>query len=280
MKLWLIAAGLIGLVLTLNAEIVSKNGLATDSATGLVWQDEPYTQVEKTAYDKNTNNGKVGNWEYSKEYCENLTLGGYGDWRLPNIYELLTLIDNTKSKEPYVIEGIKNIVSKGYWSSASHAFDTSLVGFLNFSNGDGSWYYKTDSYYVRCVRSKQLNFDDLVILKNKGKVKVSQGNIEQISPKKEQERFSKQSNSSQNNSSNYRRATVTFFQEQDYKAPVGGTQFYSVGCSDGTGGVVSLSEVGKSYGSICGSNTQKGFNQCKPKNSWSLSLSAQALCEN
>lgn len=280
MKLKLIAASLISLILPLNAQIVSKDGIATDSATGLVWQDEPYTQVEKTAYDKNTNNGKVGNWEYSKEYCENLTLGGYGDWRLPNIYELLTLIDNTKSKEPYVIEGIKNIVSKGYWSSASYAFDTSLAWFLSFSSGDGGWYYKTDSYYVRCVRSKQLNFDNLVILKNKGKVKVSQGNIDQISPKKEQERFSKQSNSSQNNSSNYQRATVTFFQEQDYKAPVGGTQFYSVGCSDGTGGVVSLSEVGKSYGSICGSNTQKGFNQCKPKNSWSLSLSAQALCEN
>ena len=151
---------------------------------------------------------------------------------------------------------------------------------MKFDYGDDGWGNKTDSMYVRCVRAGQLNFDNLIILKNKGKVKVSQGNIDQISPKKEQERFSKQSNSSQNNSSNYQRVTVTFFQEQDYKAPVGGTQFYSVGCSDGTGGVVSLSEVGKSYGSICGSNTQKGFNQCKPKNSWSLSLSAQALCEN
>lgn len=81
-------------------------------------------------------------------------------------------------------------------------------------------------------------------------------------------------------SSHHGRATVTFFKEQDYKAPVGGTQFYSVGCSDGTGGVVSLSDVGKNYGSICGSNTQKGFNQCKPRDNWSLSLAAQALCEN
>lgn len=251
---------LLSLCITLNAQIVSTNGIATDSATGLVWQDDSEAKTNKKE------------WKSAKAYCENLTLGGYNDWRLPNVFELSTLLDNTKSKEPYVVDGIKYIDSFYYWSSTiyteliSHAWD------VDFYYGHDNAYNKTNNYYVRCVRAIQLNFDNLVILKNKGKVKVSQGNIDQISPKKDQERFSKQSN--------YQRATVTFFQEQDYKAPFGGTQFYSVGCSDGTGGVVSLTEVGKNYGSICGSNTQKGFNQCKPKNSWSLSLSAQALCEN
>jgi hypothetical protein len=41
---------------------------------------------------------------------------------------------------------------------------------------------------VRCVRAGQLNFDNLVILKNKGKVKVSQENIDTISPKEEARR--------------------------------------------------------------------------------------------
>ena len=65
MKFKFLILVLLSLCVTLNAQIISENGIATDSATGLVWQDEPYTQVEKTAYDKNTNNGKVGNWEYS-----------------------------------------------------------------------------------------------------------------------------------------------------------------------------------------------------------------------
>ncbi len=276
MKFKFLILVLLSLCVTLNAQIISENGIATDSATGLVWQDEPYTQVEKTAYDKNTNNGKVGNWEYSKEYCENLILGGYGDWRLPNIYELNTLLDNTKSSKPYVINGIKNIVSEVYWSSTTHASDSSSARNVVFNTGKDGNGAKTVSLYVRCVRAEQLNFDNLVILKNKGKVKISQENINEISPKKREKSGSPQSALLQSKS----RATVTFFQEQDYKAPVGGTQFYSVGCSDGTGGVVSLTEVGKNYGSICGSNTQKGFNQCKPKNSWSLSLSAQTLCEN
>lgn len=259
---------LLSLCVTLNAQIVSINGIATDSATGLVWQDNSDAKTNRK------------DWDSAKAYCENITLGGYSDWRLPNIYELSTLLDNTKSKEPYVIEGIKNIVSKYYWSSSIYTELTSHAWDVDFYYGYVNAYNKTNSYYVRCVRAGQLNFDDLVILKNKGKVKVSQENIEQISPKKNQEEFPKQSKSSKNNSSNYQRVSVTFFQEQDYKAPVGGTQFYSVGCSDGTSGVVSLSEVGKNYGSICGSNTQRGFNQCKPKNNWSLSLSAQALCEN
>lgn len=35
-------------------------------------------------------------WDDAKEYCENLTEGGYTDWRLPNINELRTLIKNCK----------------------------------------------------------------------------------------------------------------------------------------------------------------------------------------
>ena len=55
--------------------MISKNGIAKDSATGLEWQDEPYTQAEKTAYDKSTNSGKAFG------ICKNhivkiLTLGG------------------------------------------------------------------------------------------------------------------------------------------------------------------------------------------------------------
>lgn len=59
-----------------------------------VWngKDEPYTKAEIKAHFGNQNIGKMGNREYANKYCENLTLGGYDDWRLPNIYELVTLM--------------------------------------------------------------------------------------------------------------------------------------------------------------------------------------------
>ena len=72
-----------------------------------MWQDESYTSLEEVAYNDGKNYNKVGNEEYAKGYCENLTLDGFSDFRLPNIYELTTLIDNTKSEEPYIVDGIK-----------------------------------------------------------------------------------------------------------------------------------------------------------------------------
>jgi hypothetical protein len=188
MKKKIFGIALLGFLSTLNAGVISQNGIAKDSATGLMWQDEPITEAEKTAIEKYTNNGKVGNWNYAKAYCENLTLGGYSDWRLPNIYELTTLLDNTKSSDPQVLDGIENIASDSYWSSTTGASGSSNVWLVLFSYGYDSWNDKTNSFYVRCVRAGQLNFDNLVILKNQGKVKVSQENIDKISPKKEAKR--------------------------------------------------------------------------------------------
>ena len=37
------------------------------------------------------------NWETSLAYCENLTLGGKSDWRLPNIKVLSFLLHSTNS---------------------------------------------------------------------------------------------------------------------------------------------------------------------------------------
>lgn len=154
----------------ISSNIVSINGIANDGVTGLMWQDDSsVTTIKK-------------DWNEAKPYCENLTLGGYSDWRLPNIFELSTLIDNTKSEEPYVVDGIKNIDSNDYWSSTTYAEDTGDAGVVYFSSGNGDWYYKAISRYVRCVRAGQLNFDDLSLLKKSGKIKVSQENIDRIKP--------------------------------------------------------------------------------------------------
>ncbi len=50
-------------------------GVLLDKATCLMWESEP---------------GFIagGNWEPSKTYCENLSLGGFDDWRMPTVLEL------------------------------------------------------------------------------------------------------------------------------------------------------------------------------------------------
>jgi hypothetical protein len=72
----LIALMAIGMMVSVaSATVISKNGIAKDSATGLEWQDEPYIDAEKEAYGKDREYGKAANWEYANQYCENLSLG-------------------------------------------------------------------------------------------------------------------------------------------------------------------------------------------------------------
>lgn len=274
------------------ADVVSQNGIAKDSATGLVWQDEPYTSAEEDARISDKNYGKAGNWEYAKKYCQDSRLGGFSDWRLPNIYELVTLIDNTKSKAPYAIRGMQNVALFFYWSSITSVSDTSfalgaIFDYGDYSNSD----VKRHSNYIRCVRGEQMDFDTLTLLKKSGKVKVSQKNINKISPvaeakrKKEadtsaqQDKEREEKEKQQNASRSLRQSTeVTFIKEQN-KASLGERQNYTVGCSDGSFGIVYITDTGKSYGNICASNANKGYNVCKGID-WSVSLAAQAACGN
>ena len=53
------------------------DGTITDLNTGLTWQQTP--------------NFKRMSFDEAKEYCQNLEVGGYDDWRLPTIKELYSL---------------------------------------------------------------------------------------------------------------------------------------------------------------------------------------------
>ena len=57
------------------------NGTVSDSVTGLMWQQGD---------GQNDDGGRT--WEEALGYCENLSLGGHSDWRLPNVRELETLV--------------------------------------------------------------------------------------------------------------------------------------------------------------------------------------------
>jgi uncharacterized protein (TIGR02145 family) len=55
---------------------------------GLMYQNQPFTSQDKSHYDNQTNGGRVWDWKGAKNYCSDLTLGNYRDWRLPNREEL------------------------------------------------------------------------------------------------------------------------------------------------------------------------------------------------
>ncbi|RJP66703.1 MAG: DUF1566 domain-containing protein [Ignavibacteriales bacterium] len=59
------------------------DGTITDVATGLMWMQN--------------DNGTPILWENALSYAENFTYAGYSDWRLPDVKELQSIIDYTRS---------------------------------------------------------------------------------------------------------------------------------------------------------------------------------------
>lgn len=130
------------LALSLQADYTrdATKNVVTDNVSGLMWQDDAI--------------GSTMNWVTALTTCENLTLGGYTDWRLPNYNELYYLADRSKTN-PAISPVFTQVVSGYYWSSSTYARDTSNARSVYFYNGNDYWNFKTDSVYVRCVRGGQ-----------------------------------------------------------------------------------------------------------------------------
>jgi hypothetical protein len=78
-------------------DCVNEYSIWCDDETDLCWQDP-----QKDAYEKDENGEYIDIGVASKEaiqYCEELVLGGYDDWRLPAIGELRTLIAGNPATE-------------------------------------------------------------------------------------------------------------------------------------------------------------------------------------
>ena len=66
---------------TQQSLVDNGDGTVTDNRTGLIWQQgEPGAMT----------------WNSALTYCEGLSLAGSTDWRLPNIKELESLVDETR----------------------------------------------------------------------------------------------------------------------------------------------------------------------------------------
>lgn len=102
-----------------NDFVDNGNNTISDQATGLMWQK--------------SDSAKGLNWEEALAYAENLTLGGYDDWRLPNAKELQSIVDYKRSPQTTsspAIDPLFNtsaITNEGgstdypyYWTSTTH----------------------------------------------------------------------------------------------------------------------------------------------------------------
>lgn len=88
-----------------------KDGTVYCDDTNLMWEDSGF--VGDTAA-----TGKQRSWSEAVEYCENSTLAGHSDWRLPNVNELRTILDFTKSG-PALKEAFTQRSRGLFWTSTT-----------------------------------------------------------------------------------------------------------------------------------------------------------------
>ncbi len=122
----------------INGDADGVNDIVSDQVTGLMWQRQ--------------DDGNTYTWSEAGDYCSNLQLGGYSDWRLPTAVELTSIVDNGTS-DPALKSVFTNPVSSSYWSSTTDANDPDYAWSVLFNNGYVDYYYKSGSQSVRCVRA-------------------------------------------------------------------------------------------------------------------------------
>jgi len=126
----------------LNADFTKTGDIVSDSVTHLEWQNDAI--------------GTTTTWQGAINRCEYLSLGGYHDWRLPNINELKSIVDRSKKRPAIVSEFTSSTSTGDYWSSTTYDGNQYNAWVVNFYyHGYVEDEEKSINYYVRCVRSGQ-----------------------------------------------------------------------------------------------------------------------------
>lgn len=134
------------------------DGTVTDIRTGLTWEMKTDTNVNETYW-----------WEGALDYVAQLNtmnngagFAGHNDWRLPNVKELLSIVDYGRfnpSIDPIFGPTAGTIGRPRYWSSTSWAayYPETNAWAVDFGDGYGNFtplvpFGKNSSLRVRAVR--------------------------------------------------------------------------------------------------------------------------------
>jgi len=117
-----------------------SGSIVTDTKLGLMWQDDSAA--------KNTKK----NWKDAKIYCQNLSLAGFSDWRLPTYNELLSIVDYDRYN-PAIMPSFKNVSNNGYyWSSSVFVKNSKFAWYVCYKDGLTYRHDKHADNSVRCIR--------------------------------------------------------------------------------------------------------------------------------
>ncbi len=133
-----------------NIDGTTEEPIVTDHVTGLQWQ-------------QNTTVGSV-DWKDALAYCEALSYGGSDNWRLPDVTELISIVDETRAEAPAInpvyFPGFDD--EGGHWTSTTSRKNGTSAYVVYFDEQDStigrggvSSVSKTWEALVLCVRGNE-----------------------------------------------------------------------------------------------------------------------------
>ncbi len=149
MKQYIIATVvIIGTILHAGNYTRTDHNTVIDHDTGLEWQDLPYSDADKAAYNSPTKeSNRVRKWIHAQAYCDSLGNG----WRLGTIHELEGIVDKNYLN-PAMDPIFKNGMPYGFWSSTPSPTIPNTMQGMGFAGGNIHQCGKdTISKYIRCV---------------------------------------------------------------------------------------------------------------------------------
>ncbi len=113
------------------------DGTVSDTQSKLLWQ-KGFSPAGQT-------------WDAAQKYCFGLTLGGFKDWRMPTVAELVTLRDLNKAA-PAIAGAFSGTPSEFFWTAMPLQLTPDEAWSVFFSAGMTITAAKTSPFHVRCVR--------------------------------------------------------------------------------------------------------------------------------
>lgn len=132
--------------------VISGNGTVTDRTTGLIW-DQCVWGNSGSACAQGA--AATMTWQSAlglAATANGAVYKGYSDWRLPNVKELLSIVDTCRASPSINGQSFPNTISNFFWSGSPDASSSDFAWIVAFTVGYSNIRFRNDVNYVRLVR--------------------------------------------------------------------------------------------------------------------------------
>ncbi|MBI5525019.1 MAG: DUF1566 domain-containing protein [Deltaproteobacteria bacterium] len=137
----------------LRSETTPEQPIVQDCATGLIWQG---CVAGLRGGECDVGLDDTMDWLDALTYCESLEWSGESGWRLPNVVELVSIVDYRRSKpafDPQMFPSTPGASGLWFWTATHSSAGNVGAWSINSAFGMSIAYAKTTKLNLRCVRT-------------------------------------------------------------------------------------------------------------------------------